>query len=172
MMMIFYKNFWSMRSIYSDLNDRFLNNINSVIDTSLLKLLDNLIFKSFPLNDFWYRSRSSKFLIGLVRILENRIDGYLFKLLEKISSISDIEEIKKQSYNFQEIFIQLLKKGQVSDFINRLKEIGLDDWFIIQTLRNIYYSNRSDAKIVYEEGRLFFLADYKKPTPILKRDTG
>ena len=139
-------------------DDVIIQNIKNVWDKEVCLLVKSFIISSYALRNRWLTEKSR--LVKSMIILINEHEPYfVFELIEEIKNSSILY---KNIFWFIDAFAMLLKKGQVERFYSEFSSIENGKTLVFFTLKEVKYSQRTDAIEIYEEGRKYFKKDYKK----------
>ncbi len=133
--------------------DRFIGNMKSILDADIENKVKEFIQKVIIPRG----SRpgiNSEFVRALVKALKEKDDGYIFEL---ISEIKEAQEGKLISWAWAYIFVEILEKEQIADFVRELGEYAGGREIALDTLKLSRDSNRD----IYEAGRVYFPVEYR-----------
>ncbi|MBD3341460.1 MAG: hypothetical protein GF353_20315 [Candidatus Lokiarchaeota archaeon] len=147
--------FFENESIYKDRDYVIINNINNVWDEEVYNKIHQVIIRSFE-SRFYYLAENSDFIQKLSGLCKQHNINYLSKL---ISCIKNSETLNTIFYSLFDLLASLVEKEDVKQFIDSMSENGLEN-YSFSLLRQIKYSSRSDADIVFEEGRKYLQSEY------------
>lgn len=139
-------------------SNKILTNIRKNWNKEIGDKLEALIILSFN-SQVWSLAEDSDFISQAAILVDEHKPGLIFRLIEE-SKKSDL--LTKNLFSLQGIFTSLLKKGEVEKFVKAVSSIEYGKSTAFWTLKRISFSQRSDAKQIYEEGRNIFSEDYEK----------
>jgi hypothetical protein len=154
----FLDQFIHQESIFKDEDGKLIENIKAVWDSDTEGKLQLIVQKAFESRNL-YQAEDSEFIKNIALLLKRKDKNYLFNLISQIARSSNL---KKELFSFQNLFTILLEKERVGEFVNQLSQFKNGKRVAIWTLQQIKFSKRTDAGGIYEEGRNYFISEYKE----------
>ncbi len=144
--------------IFKDKDQEVINNISKVWDKEIFKLVDKIICAGFA-SEKWFQVEESKFIRELMKIMAQKDQDYIFKLLDHVSSTKKLQD---HLFSLKNILPLLLHSGQVGKFVSKMKSFQNGDQVALWTLDDFRILGTPDAKKIYEEGRAHYPDAYKR----------
>jgi len=152
----FLLSFIDQREIYKHID--MVQNIKNVWNSEIQTKIEEII-KTVFISEYHYLAVSSGFIKGLILLLKEKNQDYIFTLL---ADIKKIPKLQKYLARFKYVFSLILEKDQISKFILELKDLEGGDKIALWTLQAIQSTKREQAEEIYEEGRKYFQKEYEE----------
>lgn len=153
----FTEEFFDDSSLFDDKDGELIENIKSVFDKEVKKVINEVILELFR-GRLSYSVRNSKFINGLIILLKDKGKNFLNKL---IKDLNDTTKSPHALYFAQETFAQILEAKDVPTFIEAMSAAG-DLRGTFNTMLRIKFSNREGAEKIFEAGRAKLPNEYSK----------
>ena len=150
--------FIKQENIFGDKDNKIAINIRKIWTKEFQRSLEKIVVKALGHQQYWFMSEKSNWLRSIILLLAEKDREFIFSL---IRSIRTNKYLRANYFYLQAVFALILKKEQVSKFIQELKTVEQGVEIGLNTLLQMYYSKRTDGKEVFGEGEKYFRIEYK-----------
>lgn len=145
--------------IFSTKSTKLLKNIENAWNEEIEQVIRRIILKAFEDIDTLYRAGDSKLIIGLAKLLQAKNGEYANQLTQDIKSS---QSLTRHIYNFRNVFANILNLNNIENIHQQFDNEENTKGFLLRVLQEVKYSDREDAKAIYESGRQYFPEQYSE----------
>ncbi|MFA7254070.1 MAG: hypothetical protein WC107_05970 [Patescibacteria group bacterium] len=164
---VFLYQFLDQESIFHDRDHLLIDNIKNVLDRRLSQKIEQAILASYK-SKYWYEAEKSVFISNLAKLVLEQDNQYLHRLTKQIFSDSDL--LKHAPFSFDLLFSILLTENDIKGFIDEASKYEHGKWFACRVMQLIKFSKRTDATILWEEGRGYLAEEYKEVEKLWQKE--
>jgi len=151
--------FLSHEHIFRDKRAQFIEHLEAVWNDDIERKLQLLMQKVFISGEWDPIGKRSPFIKHIALLLKKKKRNYIFKLIEQFAQSHNPD---KYLFGIEDVFGLLLEKDQVKEFINQLSHVENGRGIAFRTLQQMKSSERANTEEMYEEGRQYFIDEYKE----------